>query len=873
MKRRIVSYFIGFILFNILLISPVLAAYSAVVTIAESAGTSYAMLPAITPLNTTGMITGGTIATATALDTRVGTGGAYIPHMMADNKLLFATPVTGFSTNPFDFTTGNAPLAAFDIIVGYGGYITVTDAATLEWGNNGSILQTAYFDTSVTNYHTKKQGAVDIYTDGAGNVVAGLNPTYSYALTVTKDGAYHDVDVSSYVASDANGVILEVYTDGTPELMTFRKNGSTDDRYYYSSHTWVFIGLDASRIFEAKIVNAGTAIVCLRGYTRTGGGWTFNTNATDVSIAAGAYTNIDVSASSPAGTVGVILQAVNKDAGTARGFAFRKDGSTDDRVGNLAINQLAYAVIGVNPATRIFEGFAATVDVDFYVIGYVTGGSTFATNATDKSIAAAAWTDIDVSAIAPAANYAFVEIYDAGGVSTSDVGLRKHESTEDIYTEMDGAHTWGIVETDTAQIFEGKVAAASLDFFVTGYSSSGIYPINPITTTYATSISQAVTAGEHERYVGLYSGYFKSYYNIITYYDKNDDTVTQIDSATKYKGESFTTGTTVYPITNISLLGYRVGAPGTITVSISAVDGAGAPTGAVLTSGTYNANLLGVAAAWFNVPITSWTPTASTQYALFINCPTAAVGQEFRWRLDQTAPAYAGGMYQTKNGAAWDAPTAGIDGLFFIGVGSSVAYAGSVTDNSQAWVITPQSYIDNYTHNVAGVEVVHYHPATYIVGTTLPDLTGAAENGAITWGANPTGVSIVIGALSYVSSGTSTSVGLPESVGAAGEINVGFEPREDAEMVGVPFLRPTVNYLTNYLGDPAWLWWLFIALCNCIIAMAVVFKYTQHLWFMCAAAIITLGGCAAAYMIQPAIILVVTGILLLPMLMERKPSW
>jgi hypothetical protein len=92
-------------------------------------------------------------------------------------------------------------------------------------------------------------------------------------------------------------------------------------------------------------------------------------------------------------------------------------------------------------------------------------------------------------------------------------------------------------------------------------------------------------------------------------------------------------------------------------------------------------------------------------------------------------------------------------------------------------------------------------------------------------------------------------------------------------LVGIPFLRPTVHDLTVIVDDPEWLWWLWMSVITVILAMAIVFKYTQHLWLMCGAGIISLGVCAAAMMIQPAIIVVVFGIMLVPMLMERKPSW
>jgi hypothetical protein len=83
-------------------------------------------------------------------------------------------------------------------------------------------------------------------------------------------------------------------------------------------------------------------------------------------------------------------------------------------------------------------------------------------------------------------------------------------------------------------------------------------------------------------------------------------------------------------------------------------------------------------------------------------------------------------------------------------VDSAVLGAASCNVNTNNWLIDQSNvmpYMHYYSHTVGAGLVVHYHPATVIAGTVLPDLEGAAQNGAFTWGANPAGVTMAVGSL------------------------------------------------------------------------------------------------------------------------------
>lgn len=118
-----------------------------------------------------------------------------------------------------------------------------------------------------------------------------------------------------------------------------------------------------------------------------------------------------------------------------------------------------------------------------------------------------------------------------------------------------------------------------------------------------------------------------------------------------------------------------------------------------------------------------------------------------------------------------------------------VALSGaSVADNNNSWVIMDNSttqftaYTDYFKLYVAGDLIVWYEPTSMIIGTVLPDrcATGGSEDGVITWGENPAGVTVSLGSLA--------STGQP-SIGAPAER-------------GTPDVLPEIG-VSDWHGSPA----------------------------------------------------------------------
>ena len=152
------------------------------------------------------------------------------------------------------------------------------------------------------------------------------------------------------------------------------------------------------------------------------------------------------------------------------------------------------------------------------------------------------------------------------------------------------------------------------------------------------------------------------------YYDSGDDGAAGFYSAT-WKAQTFTT-TDSFTITFVKLLVYKIGAPGTVTISIQAVDGSNKPdgsdiTGLVITDdpSDYTTN-----AAGFWVEYTFPTPailSATTRYAIVMRTASGDIDNRVMPRADISSPTYTNGesLTSSDSGSSWTA-VASADILF-----------------------------------------------------------------------------------------------------------------------------------------------------------------------------------------------------------------
>ncbi len=174
--KKLKQVILPMVLAFVILSSPVLAAtYSADVQLTELSGNTYAMYPALTYMNVSNLVSISVID-ADGLDTLVTTATSAFPHMLSNDKLLFAIPLGAFNTIPLTFTTDNTPLSAFYIITGYSGNITAPDSWNLEMSDNFSVTVAGWWDTTLgaNKNAVYKEDAIRLFVSESvsGNITA-----------------------------------------------------------------------------------------------------------------------------------------------------------------------------------------------------------------------------------------------------------------------------------------------------------------------------------------------------------------------------------------------------------------------------------------------------------------------------------------------------------------------------------------------------------------------------------------------------------------------------------------------------------------------------------------------------------------------------
>jgi hypothetical protein len=140
------------------------------------------------------------------------------------------------------------------------------------------------------------------------------------------------------------------------------------------------------------------------------------------------------------------------------------------------------------------------------------------------------------------------------------------------------------------------------------------------------------------------------------YYNTGDDAAL-FSYGIYWKAQTFTPST-AHTITSVKLKLYRVGSPGTVTVSIRATDGSGHPTGPDLCSGTTDGNTLTTATAgeWREITLgAGYNLNAATKYAVTFRAPSGNSSNYIAARDDATSPTYAGGNDESSSnsGSSW----------------------------------------------------------------------------------------------------------------------------------------------------------------------------------------------------------------------------
>lgn len=212
MKRILRGIILGMVV--ILIAIPVLAYYYGALSVVESDGNDYTSLPVIASINASQLSAYGFI-TSTGLDTRVLTGDGYpLPHMLADDKVLFITDLAAHETKSLVFYMGAASLSSFPIIVGYNGSFETPDDPSLELGYVMELLISGYF-----NAETIDVGHNILYKEDAFRVWISAEHTLKVATYNSTGDEQWEMHYNNFTTGEhtvylvANGLAAHLYVD------------------------------------------------------------------------------------------------------------------------------------------------------------------------------------------------------------------------------------------------------------------------------------------------------------------------------------------------------------------------------------------------------------------------------------------------------------------------------------------------------------------------------------------------------------------------------------------------------------------------------------------------------------------------------------
>ena len=234
--KKLLKY-IPLVIVSMLLVSTTVLAYtySTPITVTENASVSYEMLPLIASVGNVYLVDNDYIH-STGLDTRILKVSTELPHMLTNDKTLFCSAVNAGEQTGFAYTFGNALKSAFHIITGYNGYVTVSDDPSLELGDNFTVEQSGYVDTSAgaDKNLVYKQDAFRTYVSGAGSITSSILGTANATINPDSTGNYtaianvvgaathweavSDANDATYVNTSNTTQEKDAYNLGTPSF-------------------------------------------------------------------------------------------------------------------------------------------------------------------------------------------------------------------------------------------------------------------------------------------------------------------------------------------------------------------------------------------------------------------------------------------------------------------------------------------------------------------------------------------------------------------------------------------------------------------------------------------------------------------------------
>ena len=818
----------------VLVVTPALAyTYSASIAVTELGVSSYTQLPLTAAINNQYLANNGYML-GTGLDTDVLEGAVALPHLVASDRLLFCADIVASQQADFNYTLGNTPPESdMPVVVGYDGYVTITDDNSIELENVFEIEQKGYIDTSAGTAGTDKHlvykpYAFRLWVSDTQEISAEI---IGDTFTKLANPANLPTANAHGVGCSSDGVYWAVAYHAAPFLIIYKRSGDTftkladpaipptglgygvafssDGTYLAVAHDvapWVSIYKNIADVYT-KLANPAI--------TPTGTGWgvAFSTDDTYLAVAHLIAPFVTIYKRS-ADTFTKLANPAITPTGSGHGASFSTSGT-----------YLAVAH-DIAPWVSVYKNIADvfTKLADPAVTPTGTGnGVSFSANDVHLAVA---------HAVAP-----FVTIY---------------KRAADTFTKLaDPAVTpTGIGNGASFSTYGPYLAVAhAVNPFVTIYVRDGdtfTKLANPAALPPATGLGASFSPDS--RYLAIAHAF--------------------APWVTIYKGGA--ARVTAAPVVS-GVHTVRVTSDG-VDLKIFIGDGDVAPTEVASTthgvwisptghtpgSGWVTENL-----AYDGNPATAATYTIPAAQTAFLELTHAAVSIEcIRYMVSVTTPTaptsidvdafwggvwndvYAGAfvpsVFETKAIPGGTQNVNNVRTMILNNQVNSVAslyemywgqYGVAVSDTTDDWQIMRQNvlpYMDYMTIDKGndGTNDLYYQPVTIVVGTVLPDRAGA-NDGAITWGANPTGIVVTMSGLE------STGVTVAVSEEPAPPIVLPETTTEnlftETTGVNIPLLYPMYKIVSDITGWPIQVFWITSALVMAIVVGALAMMFLRSM--------------------------------------------
>jgi len=304
------------------------------------------------------------------------------------------------------------------------------------------------------------------------------------------------------------------------------------------------------------------------------------------------------------------------------------------------------------PLTILDEGVEVCKRNALNFIGDLVTATDDAVNSrADVTISNPTWAQVDktISSIA--------DMTTKSHTLLSDIGTNTHAQVDTHVSSTSNPHSATLDQvTDAGNITTNNIQVNAVTIDTTGtVVDAPLADTDLVNKAYVDAEIAAIVIPEQPTVSGSVFRY--------EFYNSGYDTQYQFTS-TAWLCQTFTVGTLKnnnnFTLYSVKLRMYKTGTTGTVTVKTYGVDANGKPSGAALTSDTFDGDAdLGTATAgtWKEIVMAASVVLASsTKYAIVVS----ATDTGGRWKADASSPTYTGGSYgaSADSGSTWTMNTA-----------------------------------------------------------------------------------------------------------------------------------------------------------------------------------------------------------------------